>query len=111
MEYSAVSTQAAVKQFQASNGLVVDGKVGPNTKGSLMLCTKFITLVSPNPIPPNPIPPNPIPPNPIPPQPSEATTGTGDFVGTSEAVEPTASLLPKNSGAREALPDSGSLSS
>src|SRR6476620_6258488 len=29
------NTEAAVKQFQASNGLVVDGKVGPNTKAAL----------------------------------------------------------------------------
>ena len=37
------NTEAAVKQFQASNGLVVDAKVGPNTKASLMLCTRFYT--------------------------------------------------------------------
>ena len=61
------------------------------------------------PVPPNPTPPNPIPPNPIPPQPSEATTGTGDFVGTSEAVEPTVSLLPKNQEPEGAPSRSGSL--
>ena len=32
-------TEAAVKQFQASKGLLVDGKVGPNTKASL--CSRF----------------------------------------------------------------------
>ena len=103
-------TEAAVKQFQASNSLVVDGKVGPNTKASL--CSALNSLpVPPNPIPPNPIPPNPIPPNPIPPnpipppEPSETTTGTGDFVGTSEALEPTANILPIDQEPEELVPD------
>ena len=56
-------TEAAVKQFQAGNGLLVDGKVGPNTKAAL--CSALNSLpVPPNPVPPNPVPPNPVPPNP-----------------------------------------------
>ena len=37
------NTEAAVKQFQASNGLLVDGKVGPNTKGRIMFCSGLRT--------------------------------------------------------------------
>ena len=37
------NTEAAVKQFQAGNGLLVDGKVGPNTKASIMLCSGLRT--------------------------------------------------------------------
>ena len=108
-----------MKQFQASNGLLVDGKVGPNTKAAL--CSALNSLpVPPNPVPPNPIhkssytksstvpnpvPPNPVPPNPVPPNPNEVTTGTGDFVGTSEPLEPNVSVLPKDQEPEELRPN------
>ena len=88
------NTEAAVKQFQASNGLLVDGKVGPNTKAAL--CSALNSL---------PVPPNPVPPNPVPPNPNEVTTGTGDFVGTSEPLEPNVSVLPKDQEPEELRPD------
>ena len=93
------NTEAAVKQFQAGNGLLVDGKVGPNTKATL--CSALNSL----PVPPNPVPPNPVPPNPVPPAPNEVTTGTGDFVGTSEPLEPNVSVLPKDQEPEELRPD------
>ena len=62
-----------------------------------MLCIEFFTST-----PPNPIPPNPVPPNPVPPAPNEVTTGTGDFVGTSEPLEPNVSVTAKGSGAGRA---------
>ena len=93
------NTEAAVKQFQAGNGLLVDGKVGPNTKAAL--CSALNSL----PVPPNPVPPNPVPPNPVPPAPNEVTTGTGDFVGTSEPLEPNVSVLPKDQEPEELRPD------
>ena len=45
-------TEGAVKQFQASKGLEVDGKVGPNTQAALCSALQQI----PPPIPPNPAP-------------------------------------------------------
>ena len=83
-----------MKQFQASNGLLVDGKVGLNTKAAL--CSALNSL---------PVPPNPVPPNPVPPNPNEVTTGTGDFVGTSEPLEPNVSVLPKDQEPEELRPD------
>ena len=111
------NTEAAVKQFQAGNGLLVDGKVGPNTKAAL--CSALNSL--------------PVPPNPrttksshqihttkssttkssttkssttkSPPAPNEVTTGTGDFVGTSEPLEPNVSVLPKDQEPEELRPD------
>ena len=50
--YSEAKTEAAVKQFQASKGLQVDGKVGPNTQAALCSALQQI----PPPIPPNPTP-------------------------------------------------------
>ena len=112
-------TEAAVKQFQAGNGLLVDGKVGPNTKAALCSALNSLPVppnpvppnpvppnpVPPNPVPPNPVPPNPVPPNPVPPAPNEVTTGTGDFVGTSEPLEPNISVLPKDQEPEELRPD------
>ena len=112
-------TEAAVKQFQAGNGLLVDGKVGPNTKAALCSALNSLPVppnpvppnpvppnpVPPNPVPPNPVPPNPVPPNPVPPAPNEATTGTGDFVGMSEPLEPNISVLPKDQEPEELRPD------
>ena len=51
MVYSG-QTEGAVKQFQASKGLQVDGKVGPNTQAALCSALQEI----PPPIPPNPTP-------------------------------------------------------
>ena len=103
------NTEAAVKQFQAGNGLLVDGKVGPNTKAALCSALNSLPVppnpVPPNPVPPNPVPPNPVPPNPVPPAPNEVTTGTGDFVGTSEPLEPNVSVLPKDQEPEELRPD------
>ena len=89
--------------------MLVDGKVGPNTKAALCSALNSLPVppnpVPPNPVPPNPVPPNPVPPNPVPPAPNEVTTGTGDFVGTSEPLEPNVSVLPKDQEPEELRPD------
>ena len=78
-------TKKTVIKFQQDNGLQPDGIVGPNTWAAI--CSAL----------------QPVPPPP--PTPSGVTTGTGDFVGTSEATEPTFNTLLQNNEPEELLPD------
>lgn len=58
-------TEAAVRAFQKSSGIAIDGLVGPQTMGSLD--ARFAG--SGPPVPPVPVPPAPVPPAPVPPAP------------------------------------------
>jgi hypothetical protein len=66
-------TESAVKQFQETNRLVVDGIVGPNTQRAL--CS---ALVNP-----------------------EVQSGFGEFLGTGEAIEPPPNPVPQDIEAEE----------